>query len=834
MGIASELSNFEKEVSVGVRFKQNDEEYDILIQNENLEESTIEDLRELPISSSTGGYYPLEQVSRIVYAEGQSSINRVNQEKQIEISYNFTSEVSESNTFLNSARLEINQLINSLEFPASIAIETVESDADLSEFYFLIGIAALLIYMILAAVFESLINPLVIMFTIPLAAIGSLWAIIFTENSLLNANTLIGFLILLGIVVNNGIILIDFTRILRQRGFRRSRALLLSGRARLRPILITAITTIVAMMPLAMGKVEYVTSIAAPFAITVIGGLSLSTIFTLLFIPTVYSGIESMLEWFRRLDWRVQIIQGILFLIGSLIIYFEISSVIWQSANLFVLLLIIPGSTYFVQSSLRSARTTVISTQQEITIHIRNLFKIYDQPGRFRREWQKGKNIVSNPKDKFDSLGWESLLSLSWHPLLISFLIYFVYFYIQSDGWVFLLCHLVYFHSLHFLKRIEEIQTTLLKENNIVKKVLGRVYMLILWGGPALNLVVFYTRWKEPVTVLLIASMWYFALLVYTTSNRLSRQLVNVNKLKGRFSGIRKRYYRLIQAVPIIGKKTRPFKALNGVSLEIGSGMFGLLGPNGAGKTTLMRIICGILEQSYGSVYFNDIDAKEKREELQGLIGYLPQDFGTYENMTAFEFLSYQAILKNILKNKEREKRVLYVLSAVHMTDHKDEKIGSFSGGMKQRIGIAQTLLHLPRILVVDEPTAGLDPRERIRFRNLLVELGRERIVVFSTHIIEDIASSCDKVAVLDKGSLKYFGDPPEMLKKAEGHVWQCLVYADAFEKLRTKQNIIHHIKIGDKIRIRLLSEKKPLDEAISVTPTLEDSYLWLLSGNGK
>ncbi|MEZ4999313.1 MAG: ATP-binding cassette domain-containing protein [Bacteroidales bacterium] len=157
----------------------------------------------------------------------------------------------------------------------------------------------------------------------------------------------------------------------------------------------------------------------------------------------------------------------------------------------------------------------------------------------------------------------------------------------------------------------------------------------------------------------------------------------------------------------LIGKTRKPFKALNSVSMEIGNGMFGLLGPNGAGKTTLMRIICGILEQSYGKIWINGLDVAEKREELQGLIGYLPQEFGTYENMTAWEYLNYQAILKNITDTQTREERVRFVLGAVHMIERKDEKIGSYSGGMKQRIGIAQILLHLPRILVVDEPTAG-------------------------------------------------------------------------------------------------------------------------------
>lgn len=159
-----------------------------------------------------------------------------------------------------------------------------------------------------------------------------------------------------------------------------------------------------------------------------------------------------------------------------------------------------------------------------------------------------------------------------------------------------------------------------------------------------------------------------------------------------------------------------------------------------------MRIICGILEQSYGSIWINGLDTRVYREELQSLIGFLPQEFGTYENMSSWEFLDYQAILKGLVNPELRRERLEYVLRAVHMFDRKDEKIGSFSGGMKQRIGIALILLHLPRILVVDEPTAGLDPRERIRFRNLLVELSKDRIVIFSTHIIEDISSSCSQV----------------------------------------------------------------------------------------
>ena len=275
----------------------------------------------------------------------------------------------------------------------------------------------------------------------------------------------------------------------------------------------------------------------------------------------------------------------------------------------------------------------------------------------------------------------------------------------------------------------------------------------------------------------------------------------------------------------MVGKQELPFKANKGISLDIGTGMYGLLGPNGAGKSTLMRIISGIFEQSYGKIWINGIDTQEKREELQGLIGYLPQAFGTYESMSAWNYLDYQAILKGINNNVERKERLEYVLGAVNMLDRKDEKIGSFSGGMKQRIGIAQILLHLPRILVVDEPTAGLDPRERIRFRNLLVQLSRERIVLFSTHIIEDIASSCNQLAVIDKGELKYQGSPLEMVHLADGLIWEYLIPAEEFGHEDDRQVIVNHIREGEKIRVRCIAQQQPFETAYQVEPVLEDAY---------
>jgi ABC-type multidrug transport system ATPase subunit len=200
-----------------------------------------------------------------------------------------------------------------------------------------------------------------------------------------------------------------------------------------------------------------------------------------------------------------------------------------------------------------------------------------------------------------------------------------------------------------------------------------------------------------------------------------------------------------------------------------------------------------------------------------------------YENMSAYAYLDYQAMLKGITHPGERSKRIREVLDSVHMWDQRNKKIGAYSGGMKQRIGIAQVLLHLPRILVVDEPTAGLDPRERIRFRNLLVELSRSRIVIFSTHIIEDISSSCNTMAVINRGEVLFNGTPREMTELARGRVWKAILPADQFEDATRDHLVVHHMRDGDQIRARCISPRKPFDDAVEEHPLLEDAYLWLL-----
>ena len=836
--LSSSLSTFGREYSSGATFKDGTENYDIIIKYadeqgliEENKDKTIDDLRQLEVTGNSGSVMEMEELSNIIFSSGMGNIHRENQEKRVTVTYYFNEEIRNSKDLLEGARLEIESIVAGLNIPSGIAVEIVHEEDQLKDFYYLIAVAFILIFMILASVFESLATPVVLMFSIPLAALGSLIALILTGNSLLNANTLTGFLILLGIVVNNGIILIDYTNILRRRGNRVHRALMTAGVARLRPVIITASTTIIAMIPLAMGQAEYVSLIGAAFAITVIGGLALSTLLTLIFIPTFYTGLETSLKWFYSLNWKNKVTQLVIFIVAILLIYSYIDKFIWKLITTIIVLIIIPAGSWFVMNSLRKARETVISPDDNINIYIQSLVKIYERENRWSREWKAGAKIRKRLGLEKEYNSWKDMSQITWQVPILGFIIYFTYFFLSQGFWIFIFTMMTWFFISGVWTSINKLflNIALNGERRWMKRASEVIDIVVFWIIPLLNLIWFQLKWENLVVVLILGFLWFTGLLIYKTGQKLTKENIDIYRLEGRFKGLRKTVYKIVAAVPLIGKKKKPFKALSCISLNIGNGMFGLLGPNGAGKTTLMRIICGILEQSYGKVWINGLDTQKMREELQGLIGYLPQEFGSYENMTAHEYLHYQAMLKNILDVKEREERVSYVLNAVHMDEHRHEKIGSYSGGMKQRMGIAQILLHLPRILVVDEPTAGLDPRERIRFRNLLVELSRERVVIFSTHIIEDISSSCNQVAVLNKGKLRYFGKPIDMTKEAEGHVWQFNISAKDFKNFVENNLVVHHMSEGDNVRVRVISELSPWEDAISATPNLEDAYLWLL-----
>ncbi|HLF73412.1 MAG TPA: ABC transporter ATP-binding protein [Anaerolineales bacterium] len=274
---------------------------------------------------------------------------------------------------------------------------------------------------------------------------------------------------------------------------------------------------------------------------------------------------------------------------------------------------------------------------------------------------------------------------------------------------------------------------------------------------------------------------------------------------------------------------------LRNFSLDLGPGILGLLGPNGAGKSTLMNILATITRPTEGTVLWNGVDIVRKPDELRRVLGYLPQSFGVYPNLSAQEFLEYMAAVKG-LDGRTARRRIAELLQLVNLTDVRKRPLGGYSGGMKQRIGIAQALLNDPQLLIVDEPTVGLDPEERVRFRNLIADLAGERIVILSTHIVSDVEATATRIIIADHGRLIMDTNSEDLLRLVEGRVWEWIVPASELAEVKRRHLVSGTLRRTDGIQMRVISRTAPAQEAHPVTPTFEDAYLKLISngGNGR
>lgn len=266
-------------------------------------------------------------------------------------------------------------------------------------------------------------------------------------------------------------------------------------------------------------------------------------------------------------------------------------------------------------------------------------------------------------------------------------------------------------------------------------------------------------------------------------------------------------------------------RALAGVNLEIGTGMFGLLGPNGAGKSTLMRTIAALQKPDSGRILFDGIDIVEHPQVVRDALGYLPQEFGVYPKISAYNLLNHLAVLKGVADKAKRKAQVMALLEQTNLYAFRNKAVASFSGGMRQRFGIAQALLGQPRLIIVDEPTAGLDPKERARFLNLLSEVGQRMVVILSTHIVEDVRELCANMAILDHGQVKLQGEPDALVAALQGQIWRKLVHKSALAELESQHQVLSkRLKAGKPV-IHVLSPTQPGVGFEAIAPSLEDVY---------
>ena len=272
-------------------------------------------------------------------------------------------------------------------------------------------------------------------------------------------------------------------------------------------------------------------------------------------------------------------------------------------------------------------------------------------------------------------------------------------------------------------------------------------------------------------------------------------------------------------------------KAVQNVSLRIPPGMFGLLGPNGAGKSTLMRIVATLQDPDTGKVSFGDIDVLRDKPALRKTLGYLPQEFGLYPKVSAHGLLDHFAVLEGVVDRGERRKVVDALLKQTNLWDARKTKLGEFSGGMRQRFGIAVALLGDPKLIIVDEPTAGLDPEERVRFLNLLAEIGRDSVVILSTHIVDDVSELCSRMAIIDEGRIKMESEPPAALERLRGCIWRKLIDHEELPAYRDRYSVLSNRLNMGRNAVRVLHDGSPGDGFEPVEPELEDVYFATLRG---
>ena len=275
------------------------------------------------------------------------------------------------------------------------------------------------------------------------------------------------------------------------------------------------------------------------------------------------------------------------------------------------------------------------------------------------------------------------------------------------------------------------------------------------------------------------------------------------------------------------GKK----KALNGVNIEIGQGIFGLIGRNGAGKTTLMRIIATIMDATEGEIYFDGKELKANKDEFRSSLGYLPQSTKLMPRMNIVEFLDYVCILKGIKDKKERKERITNAIETVGLVGEEKKRLGKYSGGMLRRAGIAQALIGDPKVLIIDEPTTGLDPEERLYFLNLLSKIAMERTIIFSTHITADIEHLCNNICVLEQGEVKYLGEKTEFINRINGKLYEHTGSQYEEEQLRKDTVVTSVAYVDGRPRVRYVAEAPLFEGSVPVAPTLEDSYIYALGG---
>ena len=816
----------------------------LTVRRPRTEKIGIAEVSRLPLALGSS-VVPLGTIASVTRMPAEPPILRHDGRRELTVRYALGWRAPESGPARLALDERIRAAIRALPRPTGYTLEAKGAEERTNWFRRVAVPAVLLLFGVLAVAFESLTLPLLILLALPLTLIGAAWALVFAGMSA-GMMALVGAVALLGLTVNPAILLVDRMQERVRGGASAGAAALASVRERVRPVLMTTATTVAGLWPLAL-QTGAENEIWPPFATVVMGGLVASTALTLLVTPVGFVLLRRLDLLFGRLGpWLVlgwlaatALVVAPLFAIGL------IESLTWQVATLGLVAGLFLGAIVFVLAR-RPVPEPVAPDGGPPPLEVRFLHKVYGRPGPLGQAWRApeafARRVLARGGRPFDPR--RALARMLPLGLCAGGALYLAT-YAQSTFW-----------RAVFAYGVALLVTRLLIEARRARgraDASGRVdpggiehrlaalapWLAWTWTTVQFWVVPYLAREARPsgagawTWFLLVPVLFSGAIAVSQLGRRTALALARGTlpaRTEGRFRRTRNAWRKLAHRVFGLDLPVREVPALVAAEFRVEHGMVGVLGPNGAGKTTLLRQIAGILEPSRGTIRFGGVRIEPIRHVLARWVGYLPQEFGLPQELTAREYLELFGLLYGIRPAAERRERIARLLDEVGLGGRADEPIGRYSGGMKQRVAVARTLLRLPAVIVVDEPTVGLDPRERIRFRNLLARLARGRIVLFSTHVVEDVAVACERVIVLAAGRIVYDGAPAGLADVARDQAWTVRLEAGEESSWLESALVTDQVpEVDGATRCRVLAAGRPHPRAEAVPPSLEDGYLLLV-----
>lgn len=792
------------------------------------------------------GAIPVASLTAIRKMPPPPIITHHNGRREISVFYRLSADVPQTGPSRIAIEERIQEAVRAIPRPRGYAVETVEADETTSWFNQVLVPIVLLLFLVLAITFESLTMPVLVLIALPLTLLGATWALA-VAGMPLSIMAIMGALALIGLTVNPAILLVDrMQHLVLASKWTAGAAAFAAVRERTRPILMTTATTIAALWPLAL-ETGRENEIWPPFATIVIGGLITSSVLTLLMIPVGFVLMRRLDEIFARVSswivlvWLASTVVTVAVLVSSGLLV----SLLWQVISSFLIGAVLLGIVVFVIRPRKIVEPR--SSDGPPLLEVRFLRKIYGLPGPLRRALAASREfaeeILAAKVVYFDkAYVREGLLPLGLAIVGVGYMSANV----VSTFWT---LSFAMVGAILFTRFILEIRRARgfadpagrVASGGVENWMAAFVPWIVLGGSAALLSFSRLAKYENgssttsPLTGVLFLSFLIGAVLfAFQAARRNAKQQIegtlSDRVVTGKLRAVRNIWRRVSVNLVGLDLPRKSFTALDGVSFTAEKGMIGILGPNGAGKSTLLRQLAGVLNPTRGAIHLGGASYDQLQNHLSRWVGYLPQDAGLPEGLTPQEYLDYYAALYEV-DSRLRGQRVADLLEEVGLSDKKGESIGSLSGGMRQRVAVARTLLRLPSVIVVDEPTVGLDPRERIRFRNLLSRMAANRIVLFSTHVVDDVAVACKRVLVLSRGKLIYDGEPSNLSVRAKGSVWQ--VRVPEGQPLDLPNSAIRAAEsphADGTVVYRILCSDPPHPEAESIESSLEDGYIWLIN----